>query len=118
MARTSLLTTQTRRRAIRTRAALATNQTLPRLSVHRSLRGMYAQIIDDNKGITLASANDREESLNKGTKSERAALVGAAIAERAKAKKVTAVRFDRGSFRYHGRVAALAEAARKAGLKF
>lgn len=103
------------RRAARTRAKLALHQELPRLSVHRTLRHIYAQIIDDTKGTTIAAASDLTVK-GKGTKSEIAKLVGAAIATQAKEKKVNAVRFDRGSFKYHGRVAALAEAARENGL--
>lgn len=105
------------RRAQRTRAKLSLNAELPRLSVHRTLRHIYAQIIDDSKGVTLASASDLTVS-SKGSKTDVAKLVGATIAATAKEKKVTAVRFDRGSFRYHGRVAALAQAARENGLTF
>jgi large subunit ribosomal protein L18 len=106
------------RRATRTRAKLSTNIELPRLSVHRTLRHIYAQIIDDKKGVTLATASDHSVDAKKATKTEVARLVGAAIATQAKEKKVKAVRFDRGSFKYHGRVAALAEAARENGLTF
>lgn len=106
------------RRANRSRAKLALNQELPRLSVHRTLRHIYAQIIDDQKGITLATASDLTVESQKGTKTEIAILVGAAIASAAKAKKITSVRFDRGSFKYHGRIAALAQAARDNGLTF
>lgn len=105
------------RRKRRTRATLGASLELPRLSVHRSLRHIYAQIIDDVQGKTLASAHDFEIT-TKGNKSEIAAAVGTKIAELAIAAKVKAVRFDRGAYKYHGRVAALAEAARKAGLKF
>ncbi|HSI20636.1 MAG TPA: 50S ribosomal protein L18 [Verrucomicrobiae bacterium] len=106
------------RRARRTRAKLALHSDLPRLSVHRTLRHIYAQIIDDTKGMTVAAASDLTIENKKATKTEIAKLVGAAIAGLAKEKKVTAVRFDRGSFKYHGRVAALAEAARENGLTF
>jgi large subunit ribosomal protein L18 len=105
------------RRARRTRATLALHQDLPRLSVHRTLRHIYAQIIDDTKGVTLAAASDLTFD-SKGSKTDIAKAVGAAIAVAAKDKKVIAVRFDRGSFKYHGRVAALAEAARENGLTF
>jgi large subunit ribosomal protein L18 len=105
------------RRAARTRASLAMHQELPRLTVHRTLRHIYAQIIDDTKGATLASASDQTVE-TKGSKTDAAKLVGASIAEQAKTKKIKAVRFDRGSFKYHGRVAALAEAARENGLTF
>ncbi len=106
-----------RRRALRTRAKLAQNTELPRLSVHRTLRHIYAQIIDDQTGRTLASASDETVKAT-GTKVEAAVQVGTKIAELAKAAKITQVRFDRGARRYQGRVAALAEAARSAGLTF
>jgi large subunit ribosomal protein L18 len=105
------------RRANRTRAKLALHSELPRLSVHRTLRHIYAQIIDDTKGVTLASASDLSEKA-KGSKTDVAKAVGAAIASKAKEKKISTVRFDRGSYKYHGRVAALAEAARENGLSF
>lgn len=115
--KTVLAHTNRIRRAARTRAVLARSQELPRLSVHRTLRHVYAQIIDDKTGKTLASASDLTVKA-KGNKTEVAKQVGAAIAEAAKTHKVTAVRFDRGSFKYHGRIAALAEAARENGLTF
>ena len=100
----------------RTRAKLAANQEIPRLSVHRTLRAMYAQIIDDKKGVTLVAASDKALKAT-GTKTERARIVGTAIAKLAKEKKITAVRFDRGARKYHGRIAALADAAREEGLQ-
>ncbi|TMU57561.1 50S ribosomal protein L18 [Flagellimonas algicola] len=91
----------------------------PRLSVFRSNKEIYAQLIDDNKGVTLAAASSRDKDLEaKGTKSEVATLVGKAIAEKAKKLGVEAVAFDRGGNLYHGRVKSLAEGAREAGLKF
>jgi large subunit ribosomal protein L18 len=117
MARTSQLHAQYLRRVHRTRTRLAEHPELPRLSVHRSLRAMYAQIIDDATGKTLASVSTLTLK-PKGTKSEQAAQVGAAIAAQAKDLKITAVRFDRGGRLYHGRVAAVAAAAREAGLTF
>ncbi|WP_394747217.1 50S ribosomal protein L18 [Spongiimicrobium salis] len=95
-------------------------ETRPRLSVFRSNKEIYAQIIDDNKGVTLATASSRDKALSseKGTKTEIASLVGKAIAEKAKAAGVETVAFDRGGFLYHGRVKSLAEGAREAGLKF
>ncbi len=92
----------------------------PRLAVFRSLNQIYAQVIDDGAGRTLAAASslEREFSASKGTKSEHARKVGALIAERAKAAGVTKVVFDRAGFRYHGRVRALAEGARESGLDF
>ncbi len=92
----------------------------PRLAVFRSLKHIYAQVIDDVTRQTLASASDIEDGLRSaaGAKSDTAKKVGALVAERAKAKGVAAVVFDRGGFQYHGRVKALAEAAREAGLVF
>jgi large subunit ribosomal protein L18 len=92
----------------------------PRLAVFRSLNHIYAQVIDDEAGATLAAASDVEADLRgaDGNKSSVAQRVGSVIAERAKAKGVAAVVFDRGGFRYHGRVKALADAARGAGLEF
>ncbi|HET8568780.1 MAG TPA: 50S ribosomal protein L18 [Candidatus Limnocylindria bacterium] len=87
----------------------------PRLVVFRSLTHIYAQLIDDTTGKTLAAASDTGAS---GKKSERATNAGKALAERAKAAGIGAAVFDRGGYRYHGRVKALAEAAREGGLKF
>jgi large subunit ribosomal protein L18 len=85
--------------------------------VYRSLRHIFAQIIDDKTGKTLVSASDVSTKAS-GTKSEVATIVGKAIAELAVANKIEAVRFDRGGYKYHGRVAALAEGARQNGLTF
>jgi len=94
----------------------------PRLSVHRSPRHIYVQIIDDAKGVTLASASTAVEEVAKGLKSkgnvEAAKKVGEAIGEAAKKINITQVVFDRGGYKYHGRVKALAEAARASGLEF
>lgn len=92
----------------------------PRLSVFRSNSEIYAQLIDDEKGVTLAAASSRDKDIAdaKGSKSEVAALVGKAIAEKAKSAGYGKVAFDRGGNLYHGRVKALAEGAREAGLKF
>ena len=92
----------------------------PRLSVHRTNQHIYAQIIDDIKGATLVAASTNEADLKTGTTSNvtAASAVGKLIAERAKAAGVETVVFDRGGFLYHGRVKALAEAAREAGLDF
>ncbi|MFP4514590.1 MAG: 50S ribosomal protein L18 [Parcubacteria group bacterium] len=89
----------------------------PRLSVYRSNANMYAQIIDDEKGVTIISANAKELT-SKGTKKELAKELGILIAKKAKDKKITKLVFDRGAFRYHGRVRALAEGAREGGLEF
>jgi large subunit ribosomal protein L18 len=94
----------------------------PRLCVYRSLKHTYAQVIDDIEGRTLVSASTVEPEVRKGLKSTgdcaAAAKVGEVVAERAQKAGFKAVRFDRGGRRYHGRVKALAEAARKAGLEF
>ena len=95
------------------------NADRPRLSVHRSNKNISVQLIDDVSGVTLASASTMEKDLGVVGKNnvEAAAKVGAAIAERAKAAGVEEAYFDRGGFLYHGRVKALADAAREAGLK-
>ena len=111
------------RRAARVRRAVkARANGRPRLSVFRSHKHIYAQIVDDEKGVTLASASSRDktlrDSVSYGGNAEAAKQVGAALAERAKAAGVTQVMFDRGHYRYHGRIAELANAAREAGLEF
>lgn len=92
----------------------------PRLSVHRSSKNISVQLIDDANGVTLASASTLEKDLGVVGKNnvEAAAKIGAAIAERAKAKGVEEVVFDRGGFLFHGKIKALADAAREAGLRF
>ncbi|HBP50906.1 MAG: 50S ribosomal protein L18 [Candidatus Shapirobacteria bacterium GW2011_GWE1_38_10] len=105
------------RRLRRVRGKLSQNINVPRLSVFRSNCHIWAQIIDDKHGKTYASASTKT-TVTKGTKSEQAQAVGVALAKIAKSKKITFVRFDRGSYRYHGRVKALAEGARSGGLKF
>lgn len=90
----------------------------PRLSVFRSNKEIYAQIIDDVNGVTLAAASSREGAVTKGTNIETAASVGKLIAERALQAGVSVISFDRGGYLYHGRVKSLAEGAREAGLKF
>lgn len=93
----------------------------PRLAVFRSNRHIYAQLIDDNKGITLLSACSREKdvaSAGNVKKVEQAALVGKLLASKCKEKGIEQVVFDRGGYKYHGRVKSLADAAREGGLKF
>lgn len=94
----------------------------PRLNVFRSLNNIYAQVIDDQNGVTLVSASSLDKEIKdqnvSGGNAEGAKLVGALVAKRAIEKGITTVVFDRGGYIYHGRVAALAEAAREAGLKF
>jgi len=102
------------------RLHLAGSESRPRLAVFRSLNHIYAQVIDDSAGVTLAAASTAEKELrgSKSTKTEEAAVVGRLVAERAKAAGVERVVFDRAGFRYHGRIKSLADAAREAGLEF
>lgn len=102
----------------RVRAKIFGTPDCPRLSVFRSSKNISAQIIDDVNGVTLVSASSVEKDFVGGGNKEAAAKVGALIAERALEKKISNVVFDRGGFIYHGRVQALAESAREAGLKF
>lgn len=104
------------RRHRRIRAKVAGTAERPRLTVFRSNKFIYAQVINDELGTTLAAANDMK--IAKGTKSERAAQVGTAVAELAKKAGISKVVFDRGGFMFTGRVKALADAARAAGLEF
>jgi large subunit ribosomal protein L18 len=108
-----------KRRAQRTRTRLKqVANGRPRLSVFRSSKNIYAQIIDDLNGVTLAAASTLEAEGPKGANKEAAAQVGALVAQRAIEKGVKDVVFDRGGYIYHGRVKALADAAREAGLNF
>jgi large subunit ribosomal protein L18 len=110
------------RRHVRVRKNLSGSAQRPRLNVFKSLSAIYAQIIDDGAGRTLVSASTIDRDLrekSKGLKkSEQAKLVGQAVAERAKIKGIQSVVFDRGGFRYVGRVKALADGAREGGLQF
>jgi large subunit ribosomal protein L18 len=94
------------------------NTDKPRLTVFRSAKNIYAQLIDDSKRTTIASASSKEKSIKKNNKTELSKIVGKLIAERSIAKGIKEVYFDRGSYKYHGRVKSLAEAARSGGLKF
>ena len=111
-----------KRRQRRVRAHISGTTARPRLNVYRSLTHIYAQVIDDISGSTLVSASTVDVELRPQMtgkkKSEQAKLVGQAVALRAKAKGVTQVTFDRGGYRYHGRVKALADGAREGGLEF
>ena len=105
----------------RIRVRLAGSGERPRLCVFRSLDHIYAQVIDDIRGATLAAASSSEPDFReavKGSKSERSRAVGKLVAERARARGIERVVFDRGGYLYHGRVKALAEGAREAGLDF
>ena len=111
------------RRHRRVRAKISGTAQRPRLNVFRSSAHIYAQVIDDTRGHTLAAASDLEETVREragegATKSARAKTVGEVIAERAKEAGIEAVLFDRGGFLYHGRVKAVADGAREGGLKF
>lgn len=113
-----------KRRHARVRSHVSGTSERPRLNVFRSLSHIYAQVIDDSKGVTLASASSLEsEVLGSGetkakTKVEKAVAVGKLVAERALQAGITQVVFDRGGYQYHGRVKALADGSREAGLKF
>lgn len=111
-----------KRKHLRVRKKISGTAECPRLCVFRSNTNIYAQIIDDSNGTTLVSASsldkDVKASVANGGNIEAAVAVGKLVAERAQAKEITEVVFDRGGYIYHGRVAALAEAAREAGLSF
>ena len=106
----------------RIRAKITGDTSRPRLCVFRSLKYMYAQVIDDSRGTTLAAASTVEKEIKSSLKNtgnmEASKLLGKKIAERARAKGIETVVFDRGGYLYHGRVKAVAEAARESGLKF
>ncbi len=107
---------------LRVRTRLAGTPERPRLCVYRSLNHIYAQVIDDRTGRTLAAASSLDKETRKqmkgGSNVAAAKIIGKAIAERARAAGIAQVAFDRGGYKYHGRIQALAEAAREAGLKF
>ena len=105
-----------RKRHTRIRLRISGSPDRPRLSVFRSAKYIYAQVIDDTTGRTLASASSREGDLSGETKVDVARSVGRALAERAKAAGVSSVVLDRGGYQYHGRVRSLAEGAREGGL--
>ncbi|HCA07275.1 MULTISPECIES: 50S ribosomal protein L18 [Chryseobacterium] len=103
----------------RVRGKISGSSELPRLSVYKSNKEIYAQLIDDKNGTTLASASSREKGVDaNGTKTEVSAAVGKAIAAKAIAAGIESIVFDRNGFVYHGRVKALADGAREGGLKF
>jgi large subunit ribosomal protein L18 len=112
------------RRHIRVRAKVQGTSECPRLSVFRSARYIYAQLIDDVKGVTLVSADDHGDSNKKADAGDRtgkiasAFAVGKSLAEKALAKEIKKIVFDRGGYKYHGRVKALAEGAREGGMEF
>jgi len=102
----------------RVRRKISGTAECPRLNVFRSNKNIYAQIIDDVEGVTLASASTLDKEVSGESKVDQAAVIGKLVAERAKEKNITEVVFDRGGYQYHGRVKALAEAARENGLDF
>jgi large subunit ribosomal protein L18 len=106
-----------RQKRVRSKAKKV-NRGRPRLTVFRSAKNIYAQVIDDNKMATLASASSVEKNIEKKNKKELSELVGNLIAERSIKKGYKEVYFDRGKYKYHGRVKQLAESAKKGGLKF
>ena len=116
--RTATSTRARVRRHLRVRKKVTGSTARPRLVVNRSPKHIFAQIVDDTVGRTLASASTLDADIKavEGDKTAKAKLVGALLAERAKSAGITAVVFDRGGFKYHGRVAALADSAREAGL--
>jgi large subunit ribosomal protein L18 len=102
----------------RSRKTISGTATNPRLSVFRSNKEIYAQLIDDVNGVTLLAASSREKEIEKGTNVEVATAVGKLVAEKALKAGIETVTFDRGGYLYHGRIKSLAEGARAAGLKF
>lgn len=106
------------RRHARVRRKVSGTKEIPRLNVFRSNAQIFAQIIDDENGVTLVSSSSLELKIKNGGNAEGAALVGKDIAEKAKKAGIKSVVFDRGGYQYHGRVQSLAEAAREAGLEF
>jgi large subunit ribosomal protein L18 len=118
MARIDLKRKQRRRRKAGIRKRITGTPQRPRLAVYRSLKHIYVQIIDDVSGTTIASASSPQAKLPKGGNKAAAAEIGKLVAQKAKEAGVTAVAFDRSGFKYHGRLKALADAARAAGLKF
>ena len=117
----ALTKTQRRKRIKnRIRKVVSGTEARPRLSVFRSNKEIYAQIVDDVTGKTISAASSRDKAITstKGTKIEIAALVGKSLAEKSKKAGVESISFDRGGYLYHGRVKALADGAREGGLKF
>lgn len=122
MARVASTREQRLRRHLRVRKNVVGTPERPRLCVFRSLRHIYAQVIDDTRGVTLTAASTLEPAvrgqLDGKTKAAEAEMVGELVAKRAREKGIERVVFDRGGYKYHGRVKALADAAREAGLEF
>ena len=106
------------KRHLRVRKKVFGTRERPRLSVYRSEKNIYAQIIDDVNAVTVVAASSLDKTIEKGSNKEAAKLVGELVAKRAIEKGITEVVFDRGGYVYHGRIQALADGAREAGLKF
>ena len=122
MSEKSIAVVRRRRRQLRTRKRLHGTEERPRLSIFRSSKHIYVQLVNDDLGVTLASASSLDPEIRKslayGGNKVAAGIVGKAIADRARQSGITAICFDRRGYRYHGRVAALADAAREGGLQF
>ena len=122
MKKERLKTLRHKRRKCRVRKRVSGTAECPRLTIRRSLTHIYAQVVDDDRGITICEASSRSKdlrgSIKYGGNVAAAEAVGSALAERAKAKGIETVRFDRNGYKYHGRVKGLADAARKGGLVF
>lgn len=122
MNRAKMIRVSRLRRHARVRKVVRGNKARPRLTVYRSLKNIYAQVVDDSSGRTLCSASSISKAIVdrqiKGTKLEMSKEVGRLVAERALEKGVKRVVFDKGGYKYHGRIRALADAAREAGLEF
>lgn len=115
MSKLKVIKRQTRHNRIRSK--LSGTAARPRLTVFRSLKAVYAQLVDDTTGITLAAASDLKAK-NKANKTLRAKEVGVELAKKATEKKISTCVFDRGGYKYHGRIKAVADGAREGGLKF
>ena len=118
MAKSSLKLARRLRRHKHIRKTLQGNSEVPRLVVFRSAKHIYAQIVDDSCGMTLVAASSLADKVDSGGNKDGAGKVGILLANKAKKANITSVVFDRNGFRYHGRIAALADAARENGLKF
>jgi large subunit ribosomal protein L18 len=118
MVKTKARNTLRKKRHLRIRKRLVGTPSKPRISIFRSNKHIYAQIIDDVNGVTLVSASTKEQDITNGGNKDAATTVGTLLGERAKAKNITTTVFDRSGYLYHGRVKALADAARAAGLEF
>lgn len=122
MSEKTIAVVRRRRRQLRTRKRLHGTEERPRLAIFRSSKHIYVQLINDDLGVTLAAAStvdpDIRKSLAYGGNKAAATIIGKSIADRAKQKGISAICFDRRGYRYHGRVAALADAAREGGLQF